>query len=84
MATLDTDSVLVEVVEALEDDGSHYLEMMAAAYWQHTNIPPDESALVEQEDTQGRSSYFFVRQDIAEQLRSLQIRVTELEREMGL
>ena len=67
MDPLDTDSVLHEVVEALNDDGSHYLEMMAAAYWQHTQIAPEHSALVQR--TRGEVTvYYFVTHTEADRL----------------
>lgn len=40
-----------------------HIEMMAAAYFQRTNVPPDEVVLIEQRCADGTTRWWFQRRD---------------------
>ena len=61
---------LISNLETAYDEGSHYFDMLYAAYLRVTDIPPDEAVLVELKLPDGRKMYRFVTAGEAETILS--------------
>jgi len=65
---LDLAQKLIANLETAYDEGSHYFDMMYAAYLRVTDIPPDEAVLVELKLPDGGKMYRFVTAGEAEDI----------------